>query len=807
MISRTLAGVATAFVAVATAAHAQDVRVRLVDEESHQPLGGLLVAALGERDAVGPTVLTSSSGIAVVRMPDGAPHRLLVRHIGFAPVTTSPVAADTTGAITEIVVHAERITLGTVRVVGTPGCSSQAVSPSANAEAAWNAVRDALEASTLTRNQRLVTTAPVRFHRQLRTDGTVDFADSTALGRSGERPFVAPAPAALERDGYFKTHDDNSESFYAPDEAVILSPGFTQHHCVSVYPDVRHDSSGTLVALSFVPRDRDTRPEIKGLIWIDSATSELRRVDFEYVRVPLPAPADSLGGSVEFQHLASGAWIVSGWRLRIPRWRVIDRRRMYVVLDGYSEDGGFTTVVRDLVTPGPSVPRTIRGTVYDSIAGRPLAGAHVHLTNSDRNAVTDSVGAFRLDSVGIGVHTVWADHPALDSLGIFSVSADVDATPQAVTDAVLAAPSFLTMWARACGKARHPGTRLGFVFGTVHTDSIIAPGGATEVDVEWGATAKDGSASARVSVAADSVGNFTVCGVPVDHPFRISATHGDAATVPVSLDLSAARVARRDLTFPSAASNIVEAVVDAGGRGVGTPHVLRVLSLDGKPVAYANVSVAGGTIRITDERGEVALGRGNVHGVATNVRRIGFAPWFGTIDFPDTSSVATVTLSRIAQNLAEMRITGQKNPSSPFVQGFYDRWLMRQKGLLSATFIGPEELEFRHPDHITNMLRGLPGVRMKPIGDLGDMFQVLLSDQTDFNCQMAIVLDGKQVYPEPVPNVKSIPPLYVVFINQVIAAEQIMAIEVYPRGGNMPIGLQVNDTRCGVVAFWTGSRK
>jgi hypothetical protein len=35
----------------------------------------------------------------------------------------------------------------------------------------------------------------------------------------------------------------------------------------------------------------------------------------------------------------------------------------------------------------------------------------------------------------------------------------------------------------------------------------------------------------------------------------------------------------------------------------------------------------------------------------------------------------------------------------------------------------------------------------------------------------------------------------------------VMGIEVYARGGNMPISLQVKDPRCGVIAFWTGGRK
>jgi hypothetical protein len=44
-------------------------------------------------------------------------------------------------------------------------------------------------------------------------------------------------------------------------------------------------------------------------------------------------------------------------------------------------------------------------------------------------------------------------------------------------------------------------------------------------------------------------------------------------------------------------------------------------------------------------------------------------------------------------------------------------------------------------------------------------------------------------------------------INDLVDANDVAAIEVYTRGGNTPISLQVNDTACGVVAIWTGSRK
>ena len=239
-------------------------------------------------------------------------------------------------------------------------------------------------------------------------------------------------------------------------------------------------------------------------------------------------------------------------------------------------------------------------------------------------------------------------------------------------------------------------------------------------------------------------------------------------------------------------------------------HTLRIVSADSQPVVYANVSINGGTTLITNEKGEVGLGAGPLRGLTLSVKRIGFAPWFGKIDVPDASPVFPITLARVAQQLGAVQVTGQMDRSSPFVQGFYDRWIMRQKGLLSATFIGPEEIEFRHPNNITNMLSGLNGVRLRAIMGLGDSYLVAWS--TDAGCPMAIVIDGVQHYPQLVPNTGPgsrpyVPAIYAVYVNQLLDANDVMAIEVYARGGNVPISLQVNDTRCGVIAFWTGSRQ
>lgn len=811
-----IAAIAASFIVLATTrASAQVVRVRLIDEETRQPLAGVLASALETNGAIGPAALASGDGIVTVRAASVGTHRLLIRHIGFAPVTTDPInVPPEPGQMFDIVVPAHRITLNRVHVVTNATCPAQAPSPSDGAAQAWTDVRAALEASALTRDQRLVTTSALRFQRDLRIDGTLNYADTTLRGPSGDRPFVAPAPAVLERDGYFKRHDDGSENFYAPDEAVLLSRGFTQRHCVTVFPDVRHDSAGTQVALAFIPRDRDTRPEIKGLIWIDSATSELRRIEFEYVRISLAAPADSIGGSVSFEHLTSGAWIVSGWALRMPRFRGADRRSHLTLLDGYIEVGGSAVVTGDVSIPGPSVPRTIAGSVFDSLTDRPLAGAQVQIADLGRSVVADSLGRFGFDSVIAGVHSLFVYHRALDDVGLYSIGARVDATPQIVSTAVIATPSFATLWRRACGSTPITHPEDGFVYGTVRDSGLVAQDSAAMIDVAYRDSTRKPSGDSHAVARADSTGAYAICGIPASQTVTIAASHAHIATLPVSVHVGSVRVARHDFTIaPRSAkstgiADLAPVEFSAAGSSSNASSkalMLRVQSLEGSPIAYANVTLDGGATVITDSKGEVGLGNGRLQNFALRVRRIGFAEWFGNVDVPDTASIVTVTMAHVAQQLGAVLVTGQKNPSSPFVQGFYDRWMDRQKGLLSATFIGPEELEFRHPDVVTNMLRGVLGVRFVNVCE-GNGCLVAMSSNVACKVPMAVVIDGKQQMGENIAP-PGAPEVLVVRIDRYVSANDVMGIEVYARGGNMPISLQVDDSRCGVIAFWTGSRR
>jgi hypothetical protein len=234
-------------------------------------------------------------------------------------------------------------------------------------------------------------------------------------------------------------------------------------------------------------------------------------------------------------------------------------------------------------------------------------------------------------------------------------------------------------------------------------------------------------------------------------------------------------------------------------------RVLRVVSSDSQPVAYAYVSVQGGHPQLTDEQGLVGMGPGKKQTLSVEVRRIGYTPYFGKMDFPDTAATLTVILPRLSQNLAPVKVTASKVRNSLEMSGYYRRALQGQKGALSAVFIGPEEIEKRNSSRVSALLTTVNGISF---GRTGAGHTVI--ESSGGSCAMDIVMDGRQVCPamgcQGTVGAGTITDQKAVLIDEVVDLGSVAAIEVYKRGGNMPSDFHVNGD-CGIVAIWTGSRK
>ena len=230
---------------------------------------------------------------------------------------------------------------------------------------------------------------------------------------------------------------------------------------------------------------------------------------------------------------------------------------------------------------------------------------------------------------------------------------------------------------------------------------------------------------------------------------------------------------------------------------------LLVLREDGGPIEYANVIVEGGTNQITDQKGEVSFGVGKHATYTVRILRIGYGPWFGKLELPDTAATLKVTLPFTTQLLKKVLVVDTTHTIVGLqMQGFYDRWLMRQKGLLSATFIGPEEVESRHPSRVSDLLYGRLGVTIvspNPTTHYAMGYNKM--------CPMAIVVDGHEMGGGGAATIMGNGNKAPVNLDQWLTGNDVAAIEIYTRGGNMPSSLHVNDSACGVIEIWTGSRK
>ncbi len=255
--------------------------------------------------------------------------------------------------------------------------------------------------------------------------------------------------------------------------------------------------------------------------------------------------------------------------------------------------------------------------------------------------------------------------------------------------------------------------------------------------------------------------------------------------------------------------------------------IIKVAGDDNQPIPFAWVVVHSGITGIANDRGELSLGAERHKTLTVDVRRIGYQPWSGKITLPDSASTQTVTLSRVAQPLAGVTVTGSASKSGLETEGFYDRWLQKQNGAYrNASFIGPEMIEARNAPLTTDLLDRVLGIRfhrdsrgaLAVIGSgrrpPGTTFRANKDDPANSldgaACFMNVLIDGGPVCP-PIgchyvfpgdPPGASVDD-HTIDINKAVSPRQVAGIEVYPDRDGMPQSVQELYNGCGVILIWT----
>jgi hypothetical protein len=301
---------------------AQTVRGIVREQASGTPLVGVLMT-LSRDDSPGSaavTSLTNERGTYFLRAPQPGRYRLGAKQIGvrrFESEAIDLVASQDVERDVELEALAYQLPAVTVHSV--PLCVRRA-DQAGRIASLWDEVRTALTATQVSLRDRLVRARVVRYVHELDAQSLRVQAERMRRQTDGvvERPFVSLSGDALSRAGYWRVMSNDSITYYAPDADVLLSAAFARDHCFDV-TEGRGPRAG-LTGMSFEPSSDREVPEVRGTIWLDARTFELRLAEFRYSRLPVATSNRHIGGEVHFARLLSGAWIVQRWYIRIPRY-------------------------------------------------------------------------------------------------------------------------------------------------------------------------------------------------------------------------------------------------------------------------------------------------------------------------------------------------------------------------------------------------------------------------------------------------------------------------------------------------------
>jgi hypothetical protein len=334
----------------------------------------------------------------------------------------------------------------------------------------------------------------------------------------------------------------------------------------------------------------------------------------------------------------------------------------------------------------------VHGIAYDSLHGRPLAGAFIMIVGSSRNATSDSRGNFQFDTLPPGVYTFLLQHPLLDSLGL-SERAERLAIQRAEDVIRLSAPSFATMWKLECG-AGVPPLDSGIVFGTVRSArrGVVASAkvGVTWIDLAF--SNDSGAVRQRMGgeVRTDSTGNYAACGVPLSLGLRVVAASDSATYARIDIAPSTERVRRRDFLL--------------GGAGVANGAIVgAVRSVTGGPVSGARIDVSGLREVRSDPEGRFVIRDVPAGTTQLDVTAIGMTPVAAVVDVPAADSVRVDVEVQKVTPLDTLKIRGM----TPLRYRVRD--IVERQKLTTGRFMDSTRVE-RHAD-VASAISELAGNR------------------------------------------------------------------------------------------------
>lgn len=433
------------------------------------------------------------------------------------------------------------------------------------------------------------------------------------------------------------------------------------------------------------------------------------------------------------------------------------------------------------VTPEPrSAERgaTVRGTVHDSLAGRPLVDAMVQLVTRDparpfgATATTDSAGAFAFDSVPAGAYAIGFFHPLLDSLGVEPPLRPLDVRGAGVVRTTLAVPSAATLHASICGPSPHPEQGV-LVVGFMRRAATDAPVDGATVRGEWMELTLGGGGMRRTSAGRTATtsasGWFALCQLPARGTVVLQGLAGADSTDRTELEMVPGVVVRQPLLVP-----------EPGAAGVLLAGVVRAMR-DARPLANALVSVGGRSTR-TDDAGRWRIADAPAGTRTVEVRAVGYFPVRQLAQVVAGAPPLVTTLATLRSVLDTVKVLANYNRYS-----LLQEFSQRARGGMGR-FLTAQQIAQRVPLVTSDLFTAVPGVYLQQ-DSLGPVLTMkgIFADR----CIPTVFIDGVNMGATSLTD-----------IDMLVKPERLLGVEIYS-AGLVPAQFEPGMSGCGSLVFWT----
>lgn len=440
----------------------------------------------------------------------------------------------------------------------------------------------------------------------------------------------------------------------------------------------------------------------------------------------------------------------------------------------------------------------LQGVVTDSVHGEPLAGALVQVEGTPRMSATDSLGRFLVDSIPPGSYRLIVEHPVIDTLGIALVTPKMAFEANTITRAVLGIPSpaFLTnIFCPGAKRVLGPGALVG----RIREPDTDIPAEGARVSFVWYDPDPPGLPSTlklkkvprvrSTEVSADGV--YKLCGLPDTFEGKLQAQRKDGgATAEVTVTQSDAVLTLRSMSVAAMPTTVA---TDSTGTKLqkGNARVFgRVLNASGAPVANARVGVMGASSATkTRDNGEFVLDSLPSGTQALVVRQLGYSPTEQTVELSArTPARVTVKLGVFVPTLTAVEVVSARDMGLQKV-GFTER----KRSASGGYFMGPDMLEKRTANRLTDFLTTTPGLRVVNGGN-GQVSLAATRGVSGGNGCVTVFMDGAEWKQ-----------LDAGDLDSFVRPGEVSAIEVYP-STNVPAQFTTMGQNCAAVVVWTKLR-